>query len=927
MIRLYLGLLFFNLFLGFGKAEILSQAEIVQLRCRGLLNPEGIDKPVLSWKLKSDEYNMVQTAYEIVIATSMENLENNNYVWESGLVLSNEQLSIEPDTKNLKNKELYWWKVRIRDGHNKLTKWSEAAYFSLGLNKTSDWKAKWITASDWRKESPMPYFRKSIVLKGNTKLKRAVAYFCGLGIGDLYMNGNLVDETRILDPAQTNYEQYALYSTFDVTSKLTAVENNIGVMLGEGWYAKSKVWGPRNKYGNPMFRFQMELVYEDGSKETIVSDGSWQWHPSPVITNNIFIGEFYDATKEVVDWMNPKVASSNDWKNASEDITGIIPKELRPQLLEPIRLKNEISAVKFWKAPSGSWIFDFGVNVTGVPKIKMSQPKGTHIKMRMGEHINNDGSIDYTSTGYKFIGPIQIEEYIFAGKKEEVWYPRFTYHGYRYLELSGFPNTPSLDMISTIILHTNAQKRGEFKSSNEQINKLHEMAVRTMLSNVQGLPIDCPHREKAGWLGDAHAVAPFENFNYDLENFWMKYMDDISSTSSTLVEKASFPKTFKTSYMGVKEPGIPFMVAPGKRLNGVASPDWGTAVVQIPWQTYLFYGNKEPLIRHYDNMKKWVAHIKKMSTNDTIKTKHIVLFGLGDWLPPEGNETIDTPVELSSTAFHYLDAKIMAQVASILGKNEDAEYYADLREKIARAFVSQFYDKKNKTFGSQTANALALDLQLVPQGDENAVSNAIVKNINEKYNGFIHTGIFGLSRIGQALSRFGNGKAAFEIFNKKGENSFAYMWHNANATTMWEILPINETSKKLCLESSSSLNHPMQATFDQWFYEDIAGLKPHADGAGFKIIVFEPTMMDQLEWAEGTLDTPFGITKSSWKNEKGQIQWEIVIPPNASGYVALPSDKKIKINGKKNKTKSYKSAENGKYFWFNSGNYKIEIEE
>lgn len=921
-------LLLFIFLLGFTRCTdncAGSKAKVVDLKCRGLVTPEGIDEAVFSWKIESEENGFIQSAWEIEIASSREDLEDGNYIWNSGKTVSEQQVNVRPDIAILERGPLYWWRLRIWNGKGQVTVWSEPSFFSLGLN-TSDWKAKWIT-SVWKKDSPMPYFRKVFDTgKAESKLQRAVVYFCGLGCGDIYLNGELVDKKRILDPAQTNYEQYALYSTFDITSGLVKGENCLGVMLGEGWYGQNSVWGPWAKYGDPLFRLQMEITYEDGSKEMIVSDESWLWTSGPVLKGNIYAGEVYDATKEIKGWSEVGI-QLNGWKNAVV-AEGVIPVNLFPQIMEPICLKNEIRAVKKWKDPSGNWIFDFGVNIAGIPQITVDQLKGTHLKMRMGELLREDGSIEYNTTGVFATGVVQTDEYICAGNGREVWNPRFTYHGYRYLELSGMAAEPELDWIKTIVVHTDVNKRGEFECSDEQINKLHELAVRTMLNNTHGLPTDCPHRERCGWLGDAHTVAPFENYNFDLNNFWMKYMEDISSTSSAFEKNTLHQKLFNTIfYFADKAPGIPYMISPGKRLCGVASPDWGTAVVQLPWYTYLYFGNEEPLHKYYQEMKQWVDHVESLTLNDTLSTKHIVPYGLGDWCPPEGNNAIDCPVALSSTAFHYLDASILAKTAAILGKNDDAGYYSGLKDKIAAAFVAEFYDKESTTFGSQTADAMALDFGLVPAGDEKAVSDAIVRNMKEKYDGFMHTGIFGLGRIGQALSRFGNSKMAWDMFTKTGENSFAYMWTDADATSLWEILPVNGKSKEMCL-AGSSLNHPMQGGYDTWFYEDIAGIRPDVSGPGFKVIHFEPTMTSYLSWAKASIETPYGRTASEWSQEENSLVWIITLPPNTSGIVALPDSKKVHVNKRSFNKADYPligSEEEVSLYKFPSGVYQIEI--
>ena len=897
-----------------------DDVEVSDLRCRNLENPEGVDRASFSWEIETDLPNVAQNAWEIEIASTKKALEKGKAdVWQSGKQTSDQQLNVEPQGAQLQPGASYWWRVRVWTGEDKVTSWSDPAYFSLGPD-SSQWKGQWITA-EWEEGAPLPYFRKTFdVSKAGTKPVRAVIYLSGLGCSDLFFNGQRVDSTRILDPAQTNYEQYALYSTFDVTPLLQKGNNCIGVMLGDGWYNQGKVWGPGFSYGKPILYAQMDVTYKDGSTLTVATDETWEWTPGPILSTNIYAGEVYDANKEIKGWAEADTQLEG-WKPA-RIATGVIPQRLEPQLIEPIRMQETIDPVDMWQTPSGSWIFDFGVNIAGIPLLEVELPQGTRLKMQMGEILDSARTIDYNTTGPAATGVIQTDEYICTGKGKERWTPRFTYHGFRYLELSGVNTQPDPSWIKVITVYTDVDERGSFECSDPTINRLHEMAIRTMLSNIHGLPTDCPHRERCGWLGDAHAVFPFESFNYDMNNFWMKYMADVSSSSSVFLKNTLHQKLHNSEfYFADKQPGIPFMISPGRRLCGVASPDWGTAVVQIPWNIYLYFGNKEALDIYYGEMKQWVDHINALTEN------HIVPYGLGDWCPPEGNATIDCPIPVSSTAFHYHDADLVAQAAAVLGKTEDAARYTALRDSIKSAFIEKFYDKENHTYGSQTANSMALAYGLVPAGEEKALSDATVRNMQEKYDNFFHTGIFGLGHIGQALSRYGNGEAAWNAFTKKGENSFSWMWEKADATTLWEILPTNTASTKV--GAGASLNHPMQGVYDAWFYEDILGIRPDASGPGFKVTRFNPTMTAYLDWAEGSVESAYGEVSSKWKNENGKLDWEIEIPANTSGLVALPSNKTITVNGMAFDATAYPVAEqSGELTWYSfpSGQYDIVIE-
>jgi len=599
--------------------------------------------------------------------------------------------------------------------------------------------------------------------------------------------------------------------------------------------------------------------------------------------------------------------------------------------MEPIRTRQLLKATKMWQDPLGKWIFDFGENVAGIPFLNVEQPRGTHLTIRIAEEKNADGSLDFFSLGWINHGKIFTDEYICKGSGLEQWAPRFTYHGFRYAELSGMIGNPDLSTLSLMVVHSDLPVTGTFECADPQINRLHELAVRTVLSNLHGIPTDCPNREKCGWLGDTHAYVKMANLNLQMNNFWMNYLENIRSGAAVTEGKTLFHERYNNTFYFTEKPaGLPYMIAPGKRLCGVASPDWGTALVQLPWWLYVYYGNKEVLKNYYPDMKQWTDYVSSLASNPdrtqryNRETKHIVWQGLGDWCPPAGDSTLTAPVEFTSSAFHYLDVCIMEQVARIFGKNDDTREYQEEKKAIAQEMISIFYDNDRKTYGSQTADAMALDFGLVPVGDEDAVTKAIGRNIKEKSNGFIHCGIFGIGRIGSMLARNGNAHTACEIFTKKGENSFEWMWKGADATSLWETLPVNELSKQRAM--SDSHNHPMQAGYDVFFYEDIAGIRPDSTGFGFKVIRFDPLFSGSLAWGKASIESPYGRVLSSWKKEAGLLNWHICIPPNSSGLVSLPSEKTFTVNGNVLDRKKYipvHEEEGSILFHFPSGDFEI----
>ncbi len=490
---------------------------------------------------------------------------------EVGKQHSDEQFNIKPEGARFAEATGYFWRVRIWDEAEKVSSWSDPAYFSTGLLNESSWTAKWMTCP-LNNETAMPCFRKvfSIGKEGVSPVK-ATVFFCGLGAGELWLNGQKVDSTRFLDPAQTNYEQYALYSTFDVTSRLNEGENCLGVMLGNGWFSQDAAWlGAKFSYGRPMFRLQMVIVYSDGSRNVLGSDESWTWKEGPVTATNIYLGESYDARREIIGWCRAETPCP-DWAPAIPANDGIPPR-LLPQLMEPIRIKQELKSV-IGGIPSGNWIFDFGTNVAGIPRLNVQQPAGTQLTIRMAEEMDTSGNPDFSTLGWIHHGKIFTNTYTCKGGEREQWSPRFTYHGFRYAELSGFQGQPDLSTLSLAVVHSDLENTGFFECSEPQINRLHELAMRTVFSNIHGIPTDCPDREKCGWLGDTHAYVKMANLNLQMDYFWMKYLEDIRSGASREEEKTLFHERFNTTfYLTEKPSGLPYMIAPGKRLCGVASP-------------------------------------------------------------------------------------------------------------------------------------------------------------------------------------------------------------------------------------------------------------------------------------------------------------------------------------------------------------------
>jgi len=896
------------------SSDIFSQnsLRVTSVSCNHFDHATGVlETPVFGWKLVTNQNDQSQTAYQIIVSSTKKNSEANiGDIWDSKKIVSADQINIPFGGKALESSANYYFKVKVWDKNDQPSTFSKANSFITGLVNAADFKANWITSNKLKGQAA-PLFRKSFLLK--EKPQNAIIQIAGLGFYELYINGKKVGD-HVLDPGQTNYEDYAFYVTYNIDSLLKDGENVIGLMLGDGWYNQDVVWGGNLTYGKPMLWCQLDMKV-NGSMQQILSDTSWKFNNGPILSNNVYAGEVYDANKEIEGWCSPSLNDAN-WKAVS--MAQKHPPILKPQNLPPIKKMQTLAAKKYYKLSNGNFVFDMGQNFAGWNRLKIIAPKGTIITMKMAEEVVND-TLDYGTTGINATYVIQTEKYICKGSGTEIWEPRFTYHGFRYVEVNGLKAAPAKDLLTGIVVYSSMVSAGNFNCANPQINKLHQLSYWTLISNLHSIPTDCPAREKCGWLGDSHAVAQSSIYNMDMQNFWLKYLDDIHSTSK--------PTLNTVRYTGLKEPmiekylkpaGIPTMVAPGKRFIGAASPDWGTAIVQLPWFLYKYYGNIEVLKKFYPDMKQWVNFVGGLAK------KHIVYIGLGDWCPPGSIDGIDCPIPLSSTAFHYNDLMILKQVAAALGNTKDSKDFGDSALLIRKAFISKYYDVTLHSFGSHTANAMALDFGLVPVGDEALVANAIVITSEQKFNGFMYSGIFGLQRLFDQLSKHQNEQAAFNMLDKKGDNSFELMWKKYHATTLWEVLPVSTrfvTSDPNILNERSH-SHPMQAGFDTWFFNGIAGINPDMTAPGFKKIILEPKLINQLKFAKGDYNSVYGKIVSDWKWEGKKFVWTVEIPVNTTATIKLPNQfSSITINKKQND--KIVATDNGFSRELTSGKYQL----
>ncbi|MFH2069352.1 MAG: family 78 glycoside hydrolase catalytic domain [Candidatus Omnitrophota bacterium] len=722
--------------------------------------------------------------------------------------------------------------------------------------------AKWIGMADEPRGKAAPLLRRFFTVKSIVRSARLS--ICGLGYCEAWINGLRVGD-HVLDPAQTDYEKRCFYVKYDVREHLGPGDNAIGVMLGDGFFNQDMIpdhrfgwFGKGSSYGAPRLWAELEIRLESGERYLIVTDQRWKCATAAIVRNNPYAGECYDARLEIPGWASPEFNDLN-WKCVE-----IMPPPggvMEEQTMPSVKKIQEINPLSIAKHQGDNYVVDMGQNFAGWARIRIQAPKGTEIRMRFAEEIFPDGRIDTASTGVFATTLEQTDTYICRGKGIEVWEPRFTYHGFRYVEVTGWPGTLGIKDITGIVVHTALPQAGAFECSDARINQLHRMVLWTHRSNVHGIPEDCPARERCGWLGDANIICECSIYNFQGMTFWEKYLDDIETTRAL-------------------NDGLPAMVSPGRRCTrGAATPDWMAAFIQIPWYLYLYYGNKETLQRHWDGMRAAIEYCGKKAEG------WILSGGLGDWCDP-GNSCRPTYTEevVTTTMWFWKCSRVMAKIADLLRHKGDAGRYHEWEGHIRGAFQARFYDRANHTFGSQTADAMALYFQLVPSGEKMAVINSLVKNIRETHNCHHTVGIMGLRFLFEVLTRNGHGDTALTLMHQNTYPSFGDLIKRG-ATTLWEYWGEREVDEA---EGPRSLNHPMMGGFGNWFYNTLAGIRPDPARPGFKHFFLEPHPIPGLAWARAHHDSPQGRIVSKWHCENRRFQWSVTVPPGSTATTRAP---------------------------------------
>ncbi len=720
------------------------------------------------------------------------------------------------------------------------------------------WKANWISYPyehfDMSKAVPAPFFRKSFSL--SERVKQAYIRICGLGFFELHVNGKRVGD-EVLNPPFTKYDTTVLYSTFDVKDMLVTGENTIGVILGNGRYNifSKNAWDYEKApwRHHPKFILELHIITENDENLLIKSDSSWKASFGPIISDSLYGGEVYDARLEMPGWDRPGFDDSR-WRQASicRGPGGI----LKPMELEPCRVIKRIKPKAFWEIRSGVWVYDMGINMSGWAALKVKGDRGTAVTMRFAEKLTSEGDIDQSNINM-FADPDEFQKdiYILKGEGEEVWEPRFTYHGFQFIQLSGYPGTPDENSIEGCMVYTDLKDRGSFECSNELLNKIQKAARLSTLGNYHGIPTDCPHREKNGWTGDAVLSAEQVLLNFEPSKAYRKFLQDMIDCQRP---DGQLPGIVPTGGWGY---------------NWGSGPAWDCAIVMIPWYIYLYRGDRSILLEMYEYMKKYVDFMSSMSD------EYIVDFGLGDWNPPKGGPTgHKCPSKVTDTAIYYMNCKILADTAKILGYEEDAIYYNEKKNNIFNAFNREFVNSETGevTGNCQTSYACALYFGLVEGEVRQKVISNLVKEIERcKYH--IDCGILGSKYILQVLTDIERADLAYAIASQRTFPGWGY-WIEHGATTLWETW-----------NGDSSRNHHMFSDISAWFYKCLAGINPDPEEPGFRHIIIKPHPVDGLEWVKACHESCYGMIECSWnKAGKEKLTLRVRVPENSYATVYVP---------------------------------------
>lgn len=897
----------------------LAQAKnitVSRLTCEmqeGMVIVEGY--PRLGWAMSSSENGTRQTAYQVEIREAY----TGRSVWNSGKVKSSQSQLISTQEADIHRYSpySYVWRVRVWDETDAPSEWSREAKFCLAPEGFSS--AKWIGAIT-REDARLPEGRrfhgaelkkpevkaawaavdtlakKSICLRRefrtDKKVVEATASVCGLGFYEFSLNGKKVGDSEFA-PLWSDYDKSVYYNTYDVTELLQKGENVAGVLLGNGFY---NVQGGRYRkllisFGAPTLLFSLVINYEDGTRETIYSDNDWKYDLSPITFNCIYGGEDYDARREQKGW-NKIGFNDRQWRPV---VVQEAPKGmLRPQKAAPVKIMERYDIQKVTKLTSeqilsackstkrtvdpSAFVLDMGQNLAGFPEITVRGKRGQKVTLIVAEALTDEGACNQRQTGRQ-----HYYEYTLKGEGDETWHPRFSYYGYRYIQVEGAVlkgqknpgKLPVLKNIQSCFVYNSARKVSTFECSNPIFNAAHRLIEKAVRSNMQSVFTDCPHREKLGWLEQVHLNGPGLLYNYDLTAFAPQIMRNMADAQHA---NGAMPTT-APEYVVFEGPGMDAFAE---------SPEWGGALVIFPYMYYETYGDDSLIKKYYQNMRRYVDYLS------TRADRHILSFGLGDWYDYgdfRAGFSRNTPVPLVATAHYYMSVDYLIKAASIVGNDYDVRYYSSLAYDIMVAFNERFlnHDTAQYGTGSQCSNALPLFLRLTQSAGHQGIYEMdhrlnrkvfmnLVKDV-EAHGNRLTTGDVGNRYLIQTLANYGADELIYKMFNHEEAPGYGFQL-KFGATTLTEQWDPRQ---------GSSWNHFMMGQIDEWFFNSLAGIRPYVKN-GYQIVGIAPKPVGDLKYVKCSYDTPYGVIAVDWTYESGTFTLNLSVPVNTTAVVTLPGE-------------------------------------
>lgn len=836
-----------------------SVARLTGLQNEHLECPIGIDNPSprLSWRMEDDRPGAKQLSYRVRVGSDSAAVASGQAdMWDTGQVRSGDLLVVYGG-KPLAPFTKYYWQVEGTDLEHQ-TVVSPVSSFETGLLSLADWQGAWIGDGKDVHYAPAPYFRKTF--RTTKAIRSARIYIAVGGLYELYVNGERIGDHR-LDPLFTRFDRRNLYVAYDVTRQLRDGDNAIGVLLGNGWYnhQSKAVWDfDRAPWRNrPAFCLDLRITYSDGSVETIPTDLSWKTASGALVFNSIYTGEHYDARLEQKGWNLPDFDDSR-WNGVG--FRGAPSQHVVAQQSRPIRHVQAFPARSVTQMDDRTYLFDFGQNMAGVTRIRVSGEAGTMLRIRHGERLGADGHLDLSNIDVYYRGdkekePFQTDLLTLSGGEDE-FMARFNYKGFRYVEVTAdHPIELDQHSLTAYFMHSDVPAVGEIRTSSELVNRLWQATNNSYLSNLMGHPTDCPQREKNGWTGDGHFAIESALYNFDGITVYEKWLADHRDEQQP---NGVLPDIIPTGGWGYGTD------------NGL---DWTSTIAIIPWNLYLFYGDSKPLADCYEHIKRYVDYVDRTSPD------HLTSWGRGDWVPVKSHSS----KELTSSVYFYVDASILANAAKLFGKQADYAYYSALAAQIKEAVNRKYLNRETGIYagGSQTELSVPLQWRIVPEELVAKVAANLARKVEEA--GFhLDVGVLGAKAILNALSENGYPETAYKVAAQDTYPSWGW-WIVNGATTLLE-------NWDLKAERDISDNHMMFGEIGGWFYKGLGGIFPDPAQPGFKHILLRPNFVKELKWFEAKHEAPCGQIVSSWRwSGKQKVDYEVVVPANSTATLRLPS--------------------------------------